>query len=120
MRVFDVPFLSCYGQPGSSWAPQAFAALRDIGVVTPAGVPAYVDEGTHVGIGEQPFWYDGVLTVFNMGRNATRMELHEAGGLEQGQADFKAATIASGRRAAGWSASTTIRPSGCTVSSGMP
>ncbi len=91
MRVFDVPFLSCYGQPGSSWAPQAFAALRDIGVVTPAGVPAYVDEGTHVGLGEQPFWYDGVLTVFNMGRNATRMELHEAGGLEQGQADFKAA-----------------------------
>src|SRR5215203_7318712 len=91
MRIFDVPFLSCYGQPGSSWAPQAFAALRDIGVVTPAGVPAYVDEGTHVGIGDQPFWFDGVLTVFNMGRNATRMELHDAGGLEQGQADFKAA-----------------------------
>jgi hypothetical protein len=90
-RVFDVPFLSCYGQPGSSWAPQAFAALRDIGVVTLAGVPAYVDEGTHVGMGEQPFWYDGVLTVFNMGRNTTRMELHEAGGLEQGLADFKAA-----------------------------
>jgi hypothetical protein len=91
MRIFDVPFLSCYGQPGSSWAPQAFAALREIGVVTPAGVSAYVDEGTHVGIGDQPFWFDGVLTVFNMGRNATRMELHEAGGLEQGQADFKAA-----------------------------
>ena len=91
MRIFDVPFLSCYGQPGSSWAPQAFAALREIGVVTPAGVSAYVDEGTHVGIGDQPFWFDGVLTVFNMGRNATRMEFHEAGGLEQGQADFKAA-----------------------------
>jgi hypothetical protein len=91
MRIFDVPFLSCYGQPGSSWAPQAFAALRDIGVVTPAGVPAYVDEGTHVGIGDQPFWFDGVLTVFNMGRNATRMELHDAGGLKQGQAEFKAA-----------------------------
>jgi hypothetical protein len=91
MRVFDVPFLSCYGQPGSSWAPQSFAALREIGVVTPGGVPAYVDEGTHVGIGEGPFWYDGVLTVFNMGRNATRMELHEPGGLEQGRAEFKAA-----------------------------
>jgi hypothetical protein len=91
MRIFDVPSLSCYGQPGSSWAPQAFAALRDIGVVTPAGVPAYVDEGTHVGIGDQPFWFDGVLTVFNMGRNSTRMELHEPGGLEQGQAAFKAA-----------------------------
>jgi hypothetical protein len=90
MRIFGVPSLSCYGQPGSSWAPQAFGALREIGVVTAAGVPAYVDEGAHVGIGEQPFWYDGVLTVYNMGRNATRMELHEPGGLEKGRAEFEA------------------------------
>jgi hypothetical protein len=90
MRVFGVPSLSCYGQPGSSWAPQAFGALRDIGVITPSGAPAYVDEGTHVGIGEQPFWYDGVLTVYNMGQNATRMELHEPGGLEKGRAEFEA------------------------------
>jgi hypothetical protein len=90
MRVFGVSSLSCYGQPGSSWAPQPFAALRDMGVVTPSGVPAYVDEGTNVGIGEQPFWYDGVLTVYNMGRNATRMELHDAGALEKGRAEFKA------------------------------
>jgi hypothetical protein len=90
MRVFGVPSLSCYGQPGSSWAPQPFAALRQMGVVTPAGISAYVDEGTHVGIGEQPFWYAGVLTVYNMGRNATRMELHDAGALASGREEFKA------------------------------
>src|SRR5260221_14484792 len=37
-RIFGVPGLSCYGQPGSSWAPQAHAALRQIGVGTPGGV----------------------------------------------------------------------------------
>ena len=90
MRVFGVPSLSCYGQPGSSWAPQAFAALRQIGVVTPTGIAVYVDEGTHVGIGEQPFWFDGVLTVYNMGRNATRMELHDAGAVSAGREEFRA------------------------------
>jgi len=90
-RIFGVPGLSCYGQPGSSWAPQAHAALRQIGVVTPAGVPVYLDEGTNVGFEEKPFWYVGALNVFNMGRNQVRMELHEPGGLERGCAAFKAA-----------------------------
>jgi len=90
-RVFGVPSLSCYGQPGSSWAPQAIAALRQIGVGHPGGISAYVDEGSHVGFEEKPFWYGGALNVFNMGRNQTRMELHEAGGLEKGESEFKAA-----------------------------
>jgi hypothetical protein len=84
-RVFGVPRLSAYGQPGSSWGPQAVAALPQIGVST------YVDEGSHVGLGGRPFWYAGVLNVFNMGPNLTRMDLHEPGGLERGRADFKAA-----------------------------
>ena len=90
-RIFGVPGLSCYGQPGSSWAPQAHAALREIGVATPGGVSVYLDEGTQVGFEEKPFWYGGVLNVFNMGRNQIRMELHEPGGLEKGCAGFKAA-----------------------------
>jgi hypothetical protein len=89
MRVFGVPYLSCYGQPGSSWAPHAYAALARIGIVTPQGVPTYVDEGAHVSLDEQPFWYGGVLTVFGMGRNLTRMPLHEPGGLELGRAAFR-------------------------------
>ena len=90
-RIFGVPGLSCYGQPGSSWAPQVIAALPQIGVVNADGVSAYVDEASHVGMDEKPFWYVNVLHVFNMGRNNTRMDLHAAGGLEKGEADFKAA-----------------------------
>jgi hypothetical protein len=85
MRIFGVSRLSCYGQPGSSWGPQAVAALPQIGVT------AYVDEAEHVGFAERPFWYAGALNVFNMGRNLTRMDLHEADGREKGEAAFKAA-----------------------------
>jgi hypothetical protein len=75
-RVFAVDTLSCYGQPGSSWASQAVAALKQIGVA-PQGIPCYVDEGDHVGLNEQPFWYEGAIVVYHMGQNWTRMELHD-------------------------------------------
>ncbi len=80
-RIFSVPTLACYGQPGSSWAPQAIIALKDIGVA-PHGVPCYVDEGDHVGLDEKPFWYAGALNVYHMGDNCTRMELHDPAALE--------------------------------------
>ena len=75
-RIFGVETLSCYGQPGSSWGSQTIAALKEIGVA-PHGVPCYVDEGSHVGLNEKPFWYAGGLIVYHMGRNYTRMELHD-------------------------------------------
>src|SRR3974390_1407880 len=59
-RIFAVSELGCYGQPGSSWAPQAIVALKSIGVA-PHGVPCYVDEGDHVGLDQQPFWYAGAV-----------------------------------------------------------
>jgi len=80
-RIFSVPTLVCYGQPGSSWAPQAIVALKTIGVA-PHGVPCYVDEGDHVGLDQQPFWYAGALNVFHMGQNCTRMELHDPAAVE--------------------------------------
>jgi hypothetical protein len=80
-RIFSVKTLVCYGQPGSSWAPQAIAALKDIGVA-PHGVPCYVDEGDHVGLDHKPFWYAGALNVYHMGENYTRMELHDPGAVE--------------------------------------
>src|SRR6266436_706424 len=64
-RIFGVDTLACYGQPGSSWGAQAIAALPQIGVA-PHGVPCYVDEGTHIGLGGQPFWYAGALNVYHM------------------------------------------------------
>src|SRR5687768_5146062 len=80
-RILGVNTLSTYGQPGSSWGPQTMAALPMIGVA-PHGVPTYVDEGTHVGLNGQPFWYAGALTVYHMAPNWTRMELHDASAVE--------------------------------------
>ena len=39
----------CYGQPGNSWAPQAFPSLAGW------GVGLYLDEAAHVGLNGQPF-----------------------------------------------------------------
>jgi hypothetical protein len=60
----------CYGQPGSSWGPQSNLALRRM------GVPVYLDEGDQVGVGEQPFWFGGLLHVYRMGRNQFRAQLN--------------------------------------------
>ncbi|MGO9110900.1 MAG: hypothetical protein ACLP9L_16890 [Thermoguttaceae bacterium] len=77
-RIFGRDSLACYGQPGSSWACQSIVALKDIGVG-----PVYLDDGSHVGLRGQPFWYAGVLNAYGMGVNVTRMDLHNANGLEQ-------------------------------------
>jgi hypothetical protein len=76
-RIFGVKTLSCYGQPGSSWGSQTIAGLKQIGVA-PHGIPCYVDEGDHVGLNNQPFWYCNALVVYKMGRGRayTRMDLH--------------------------------------------
>ena len=48
-----------YGQPGDSWAPQVFPALQKW------GVRVYLDEGKQVGLKGRPFWYGGLLNIFN-------------------------------------------------------
>ena len=83
-RIFRVERLACYGQPGSSWGPETYAGLARIGVA-----PCYVDDGDHVEMGGQPFRYCGVLTVYGMGGNCTRMDLHAEGGLERGCRAFE-------------------------------
>ena len=87
-RIFGVSTMACYGQPGSSWAPQAIAGLKTIGVEV-HGTPCYVDEGTHVGLNGQPFWYCGALMVYHMAPNYTRMELHDPGKVEPGKQEVK-------------------------------
>ena len=89
-RVFGVESLSCYGQPGSSWASQAIVALPPIGVTAAGGVPCYVDSGNHIGLRGRPFWYAGALNVFNMKPNETRFELHVAQALAVGKTDVSA------------------------------
>ena len=93
-RIFGLPILACYGQPGSSWAPQAIAALPQIGIA-----PCCVDEGPHVGLNQQPFWYAGALNVYDMGPNHTRMGLFDPQEVEPTKQKF--AEIAGRLRRAG-------------------
>jgi hypothetical protein len=86
-RIFGVPSLVCYGQPGSSWAPQAIAALGQCGVSND-GIPCYLDSGNHIGLHGRPYWYCGALVVYDMSPNETRMDLFEPGGLERGDEAF--------------------------------
>jgi hypothetical protein len=51
---------TCYGQPGSSWAPQSFGALRRW------RMPVYLDAGSHVSLDEKPHYYCGVLTLYKL------------------------------------------------------
>jgi peptidoglycan/xylan/chitin deacetylase (PgdA/CDA1 family) len=83
-RIFGVTPVA-YGQPGSAWAPQTYPALRDL------GIRMYLDESNHVGIGDQPFYYGGMLNVFKMRSNLARMDLSGGASLERGKATFRAA-----------------------------
>lgn len=69
-RIFGVT-PSCYGQPGSSWGPQSNIALRRM------GIPVYMDEGSQVGLNDQPFWYGGILYCFRLNRNVVRVDLND-------------------------------------------
>jgi hypothetical protein len=71
-----------YGQPGSAWAPQAYPALREM------GIRLYLDEADHVGIDDQPFYYGGMLNVFKMRSNLARMNLSGGTSLADGKATF--------------------------------
>ena len=80
-RIFGV-MPTCYGQPGSAWASQAYPALKQM------GIGMYLDEANHVGINDQPFYYGGMLNVFKMRSNVARMELGGRDNLAQGKARF--------------------------------
>ncbi len=83
-RIFGVPTLACYGQPGSSWGPQAIAALSQIGVA-PHNVACYVDDGNHIGLHGYPFWFENAIVVYDMADHWTRMELHDAKAVQPGK-----------------------------------
>ncbi len=73
---------STYGQPGGSWAPHVYPALRQW------GVPTYVDEASHLGLNDQPFWYCGVLNALRLRSRFTRLSLVAGDGLARACADF--------------------------------
>jgi len=79
---------TCYGQPGSSWAPQAFPALKGW------GVKVYLDDGPHVGLDGKPFWYGGLLNIFNIKHGAElRPNDVNWSNLDLAKANFKATYV---------------------------
>jgi hypothetical protein len=58
-RIFGVA-PSCYGQPGSSWGPQSFGAMRKW------GMQVYLDAGNHVRLSDRPHYYCGILTLYKL------------------------------------------------------
>jgi hypothetical protein len=83
-RVFGITPV-CYGQPGSSWAPQSNLALRRM------GVHVYLDEGTQVGYNDQPVWYGGLLYVYSMGPYQIRADIDHPGRESDAFSQFDAA-----------------------------
>ncbi len=57
-RIFGVA-PSCYGQPGSSWGPQSYGAIRQWKM-------CYLDAGSHVNLDEKPCWYCGVFNLYKL------------------------------------------------------
>jgi peptidoglycan/xylan/chitin deacetylase (PgdA/CDA1 family) len=74
---------TCYGQPGSSWAPQAFPALKKW------GVKVYLDEGEQVGLNGKPFWYGGLLNIFNTVEGAKLHPNEDWSNLAEARARFQ-------------------------------
>jgi hypothetical protein len=58
-RIFGV-FPTCYGQPGSSWGPQVYGAMRRW------EMPVYLDAGNHVNLDARPCYYCRVLTLYKL------------------------------------------------------
>lgn len=74
---------TCYGQPGSSWAPQSFGALKQW------GVHVYLDEAEQVGLNGKPFWYGGLLNIFNTREGAKLRANEDWSNMEDAKARFK-------------------------------
>jgi hypothetical protein len=73
----------CYGQPGSSWAPQAFPALASW------GVGLYLDEAEQVGLNGEPFYYGGLLNIFNTKEGPQLRPNEEWTNIEESKAKFR-------------------------------
>jgi hypothetical protein len=78
-RIFGVR-PSCYGQPGSSWCPQSYGALKKWGMV-------YLDAGSHVDLEGRPCYYTGVFNLYHL-THTIRADLNKPDELEKATARF--------------------------------
>jgi hypothetical protein len=81
-RIFGVK-PTCYGQPGSSWGPQSYGAMRKWGM----GV--YLDAGSHVNLDNGPCYYDGILNLYKL-EHTQRTDLTKPEKLKASQDKFLA------------------------------
>jgi hypothetical protein len=81
-RIFGRP-PTCYGQPGVSWAPQAYPALKKW------GINVYLDDGEQVQLDGKPFWYGGLLNIFHIQAGRQLQPNSDWSNLEAAKADFK-------------------------------
>lgn len=82
-RIFGVA-PSCYGQPGSSWAPQSYGAMRNW------GMEVYLDAGSHVALDGKPHYFDGILTFYKL-THTLRAKLAGADASKEAENGFLAA-----------------------------
>ncbi|MFQ3651850.1 MAG: hypothetical protein SNJ75_16120 [Gemmataceae bacterium] len=66
---------TCYGQPGSSWGPQSYGALKRWGLF-------YLDSGRHVDLDGKPNFYAGVLNLYRL-THTIRADLNKPEELEK-------------------------------------
>lgn len=86
-RIFGtVP--TAYGQPGSSWCPEAQPAMRKM------GIHVYLDDGEQIGLDGKPFWYGGVLNIFGMKYIDAFRPNNDWTNIEEVKANFKKAYTA--------------------------
>jgi hypothetical protein len=72
---------SCYGQPGSSWGPQSYGAMRKW------GMPVYLDAGSHVNLDDRPCYYCGVLNLYKLA-HTLRADLNRPAELPRAEERF--------------------------------
>ncbi len=75
---------TCYGQPGSSWAPQTLGAMKQW------GMKVYLDAGRHVALDGKPFYYCGLLNIYQIA-NMPRADLKNPNGLVDAEDKFQTA-----------------------------
>jgi hypothetical protein len=75
---------TCYGQPGSSWGPQSYGAMRQW------GMNVYLDAGSHVQLDDKPFYYGDILNLYKL-EHVLRARLDSLPALKEAEDRFLAA-----------------------------
>jgi hypothetical protein len=82
-RIFGVA-PSCYGQPGSSWGPQSYGAMKKW------GMQVYLDAGEHVRLRDRPCYYCGILNLYKLA-HLMRADINNPRELEAAEQKFASA-----------------------------